>query len=53
MPAWEVLDRVDLDQHVFRHALPWPGDERELLALVSRLNSGLLDRVRALCGNST
>ena len=32
MPAWEVLDRVDLDQHVFRHALPWPGDERELSA---------------------
>jgi diacylglycerol O-acyltransferase len=48
MPAWEVLDRVDLDQHVFRHALPWPGDERELLALVSRLNSGLLDRSRPL-----
>lgn len=48
LPAWEVLDHVDLDQHVFRHALPWPGGERELLELVARLNSGLLDRSRPL-----
>ncbi len=48
MPAWEVLDEVPLKQHLFHHALPWPGEERELLELVSRLNSGLLDRSRPL-----
>jgi diacylglycerol O-acyltransferase len=48
MPAWEVLDEVPLQQHLFHHALPWPGGERELLELVSRLNSGLLDRSRPL-----
>lgn len=48
MPAWEVLDEVPLRQHLFHHALPWPGGERELLELVSRLNSGLLDRSRPL-----
>ncbi len=48
LPAWEVLDAVDLDQHVFHHALPWPGGERELFALVSRLNAGVLDRSRPL-----
>ena len=48
MPAWEVLDEVPLQQHLFRHALPWPGGERELLELISRLNSGLLDRSRPL-----
>ena len=25
MPAWNVLDDVDLREHVFHHALPWPG----------------------------
>ena len=48
MPAWEILDHVPLQQHFFHHALPWPGGERELLDLVSRLNSGLLDRLRPL-----
>lgn len=48
MPAWEVLNEVPLQQHLFHHALPWPGGERELLELVSRLNSGLLDRSRPL-----
>lgn len=48
MPAWEVLDEVDLEEHVFHHALPYPGGERELLKLVSLLNSGPLDRSRPL-----
>ena len=48
MPAWEALDEVPLQQHLSHHALPWPGGERELLELVSRLNSGLLDRSRPL-----
>ena len=48
MPAWEVLDEVDLDEHVFHHALPYPGGERELLELISRLNCDALDRSRPL-----
>lgn len=48
IPAWEVLDKVDLNEHVFHHALPWPGGERELFELVSRLDSGPLDRSRPL-----
>jgi diacylglycerol O-acyltransferase len=31
LPVWEVLDKVDLEEHVFHHALPYPGGERELL----------------------
>ena len=48
MLAWEVLDEVKLDEHVFHHALPYPGGERELLELISRLNSDALDRSRPL-----
>lgn len=48
LPAWEVLDKVDLEEHVFHHALPFPGGERELLGLVSRLNSGPLERSRPM-----
>ncbi len=48
LPMWEVLPQVDLSEHVFHHALPWPGGERELFALVSRLNSGPLERSKPL-----
>jgi len=48
LPMWEVLPQVDLTEHVFHHALPWPGGERELFALVSRLNSGPLNRSKPL-----
>ncbi len=48
IPGWKVLDAVDLRRHIFHHALPWPGTENELFELVSRLNSGLLDRSRPL-----
>lgn len=48
LPAWEVVDRVNLEEHVFQHALPWPGGDRELMELISRLNSGPLDRSRPL-----
>lgn len=48
IPAWEVLDRVDLGEHVFHHGLPWPGSEKQLFDLVARLNTGPLDRSRPL-----
>lgn len=49
-PSWDVLsdDEIDLDYH-FRHsALPWPGGERELGVLVSRLHSRPLDPTKPL-----
>jgi len=46
--AWEPDDDVDLEHHVRHSALPQPGRVRELLALVSRLHSTLLDRQRPL-----
>ena len=48
IPVWEVLEEVDLREHVFHHALPWPGTQTELFELVSRLNSSHLDRSRPL-----
>lgn len=44
---WVEAD-VDLDYHVSHLALPHPGRVRELLALVSQLHAGLLDRHRPL-----
>ncbi|MCQ8896836.1 wax ester/triacylglycerol synthase family O-acyltransferase [Limnobacter humi] len=47
-PKWVETDKVDLDYH-FRHsALPAPGGERELGALISRLHSHPLDFHRPL-----
>lgn len=46
--AWIEDSNFDLDYH-FRHsALPHPGRVRELLGLISRLHSTLLDRHRPL-----
>lgn len=46
--AWAQDRDVDLEHHVRHSALPKPGRVRELLALVSRLHSTLLDRQRPL-----
>src|SRR3954451_9602765 len=46
--AWARDRDVDLEHHVRHSALPQPGRVRELLALVSRLHSTLLDRQRPL-----
>jgi diacylglycerol O-acyltransferase / wax synthase len=43
LQAWVVDDRMDLEYHVRRSALPAPGDERELGILVSRLHGSSLD----------
>lgn len=48
IPAWEVLKKVDLGEHVFHHALPRPGTDEDLFKLVSELDSGPLDRSRPL-----
>src|SRR5437764_1214278 len=46
--GWTDDVDVDLEHHVRHSALPQPGRVRELLALVSRLHSTLLDRQRPL-----
>ena len=46
--GWTDDTDVDLEHHVRHSALPQPGRVRELLALVSRLHSTLLDRHRPL-----
>ncbi|WP_342661205.1 Putative diacylglycerol O-acyltransferase [Rhodococcus ruber] len=48
MWAWEDDPHFDLEYHVRRDALPQPGGNAELRALVSRLHSTLLDRSRPL-----
>ncbi|RDI61385.1 WS/DGAT/MGAT family O-acyltransferase [Nocardia pseudobrasiliensis] len=46
--VWSHADRVDLGYHLRRCALPAPGGDSELLDLVGRLHSSLLDRHRPL-----
>jgi diacylglycerol O-acyltransferase / wax synthase len=48
MPSWEVIDDADLEYHVRRSALPYPGGERELGELVSRLHSNPMDLTKPL-----
>jgi WS/DGAT/MGAT family acyltransferase len=48
LQKWVEDDRVDLDYHIRRSALPAPGDERELGILVSRLHSNPMDFHRPL-----
>jgi diacylglycerol O-acyltransferase / wax synthase len=43
LQAWVEDYSVDVDYHVRRSALPFPGDERELGILVSRLHSNRID----------
>jgi WS/DGAT/MGAT family acyltransferase len=48
VPRFEVVDKVDLDYHLRHSALPYPGGERELGVLVSRLHSNPMDMDRPL-----
>ena len=45
---WEEDPEFELDYHVRHLALPRPGRIRELLAMVSRLHTNLMDRSRPL-----
>ena len=47
-PAWETADNVDLDYHLRHSALPYPGTERELAVLISRLHSIPMDHHRPM-----
>ncbi len=47
-PAWEKAAHVDLDYHLRHSALPYPGTERELGILISRLHSIPVDKHRPM-----
>ena len=48
LPSFEEVDKVDLDYHLRHSALPYPGGERELGVLISRLHSNAMDMNRPL-----
>lgn len=48
IPSWIVDEDFDLDYHVRHSALPKPGRMEDLMALVSRLHSRIMDRERPL-----
>jgi WS/DGAT/MGAT family acyltransferase len=48
LPMFEEVEKVDLDYHLRHSALPYPGGERELGVLVSRLHSNPMDMDRPL-----
>ncbi len=47
-PVWLTDDKLDLDYHIRRAALPKPGGMAELRALVAQLHAVPLDRARPL-----
>ncbi len=46
--GWEIVEKVNVEDHLYLHALPKPGGQRELGELVSRLHVNRLDRSRPL-----
>jgi diacylglycerol O-acyltransferase len=45
---WDYEDEIDIDYHVRYRTLPTPGTDHELMALVSELHAGRLDRNKPL-----
>ena len=46
--VWKRLESVNPEEHIYLHALPYPGGQRELGELVARLHVNRLDRSRPL-----
>ena len=47
-PVWVHDDAIDIDYHVRRLSLPSPGTREQLMAVVGRLHSIIMDRSRPL-----
>ncbi|MGF7124852.1 WS/DGAT/MGAT family O-acyltransferase [Rhodococcus sp. BE178] len=48
LPTWQPAERILMDRHLRRLALPSPGGDDELFALVARLHETRLDRSRPM-----
>jgi diacylglycerol O-acyltransferase len=48
LPSWVIDEDFDLEYHVRHSALPRPGKMADLMSLVSRLHSHVMDRERPL-----
>lgn len=46
LPRWEVDSDMEMDYHVRHSALPKPGDNGQLMQVVQRLHSSMMDRKR-------
>ena len=46
MPEWRETGEIEIDYHVRHSALPQPGNVEQLMEVVERLHSSLLDRSR-------
>ena len=46
MPRWEVDKDMEMDYHVRHSALPKPGNNEQLMQVVQRLHSSMMDRKR-------
>ena len=46
MPQWEEDEEIEMDYHVRHSALPKPGNNEQLMQVVQRLHSSLMDRKR-------
>ena len=46
MPRWQEDTDIEMDYHVRHSALPKPGDNEQLMQVVQRLHSSMMDRKR-------
>ncbi len=46
MPRWRDSDEIEIDYHIRHSALPKPGNDEQLMEVIERLHSSLLDRSR-------
>lgn len=46
IPAWRESDEIEIEYHVRHSALPKPGNDDQLMEVIQRLHSVLLDRRR-------
>lgn len=47
-PSWEVLDKVELQHHLYHVRLPNPGSDRQFTDFIGQLHSKQMDRSRPM-----
>jgi diacylglycerol O-acyltransferase len=48
LPSWETVEDFDINEHLFYHKLPAPGNRNQLHELVASLHEGVMSRERPL-----